>query len=177
MYVRLVLIFTSFLILLPGLKAEAKSSEQRAKRDLASYDQAGPYELNNDLHPHDADKILGEIRGFLWEHWKEKQLGLVKATFFSIEGDQTSSSFFVEPDAKGSWCVKVESVSVTAALLRKGSKPRREITHEKYDEIERLELMSGNSATSILIPAQAMRQPQTYKLRLRNRHTKSMRIF
>ena len=71
---------------------------------------------------------------------------MVRATFYSIEGDQTSSSFFVEPDAKGSWRISVESVSVISAFLPKGSKPRREVTHETYDEIERLEATSGNSA-------------------------------
>jgi hypothetical protein len=102
---------------------QGKSTAQGARSDVAAYDRAGPYELNNDLHPHDADKILGEIRGFLWEHWKERRLGLVKATFFSIEGDHTSSSFFVEPNAKNSWRITVESESVISALLPKGTKP------------------------------------------------------
>lgn len=177
MSVRLVSILTTCLLLLSSLTVQGKSSAQGARRDLAAYDRAGPYELNNDLHPHDAAKILGEIRGFLWEHWKERRLGLVKATFFSIEGDHTSSSFFVEPDAKNSWRITVESESVISALLPKGRKPRREITHETYNEIERVEPMIETSATSIPISAQAVRQPQTYRLRFRNTRTNSMRIF
>jgi hypothetical protein len=177
MSVTLVSILTSCLILQSGLTMQGKSSRQGARRDLAAYDQAGPYELNNDLHPHDADKILGEIRGFLWEHWKERRLGLVKATFFSIEGDHTSSSFFVEPNAEGSWRITVESESIISALLAKGRKPRREITHETYDEIERVEATSGSTAPSIPLPAQAVRQPQTYRLRFRNSRTNSLRIF
>src|SRR5215210_2806473 len=145
MSVELVSILTACFILQCGLTMQGKSSGQGARRDLAAYDQAGPYELNNDLHPHDADKSLGEIRGFLWEHWKERRLGLVKATFYSIEGDHTSSSFFVEPDAKSSWRIAVESTSIISALVPKRRKPRREITHETYDEIERVEATSGSS--------------------------------
>lgn len=177
MSVKLVSILTTCLFLLFSLTMQGKSSAQGARRDLAAYDRAGPYELNNDLHPHDADKILGEIRAFLWEHWKERRLGLVKATFFSIEGDHTSSSFFVEPDVKNSWRITVESESVISALLPKGRKPRRKITHETYNEIERVEAMSGISGPSIPISAQEVRQPQTYRLRFRNTRTNSVRIF
>lgn len=177
MSLKLVSIFTSFLILQSSLAVQGKSSGQRSRRNLSAYDQAGPYEINNDLHPHDADKILGEIRGFLWEHWKERRLGLVKATFFSIEGDHTSSRFSVEPDAKGNWRITVESESIISALLPKGTKPRRERAYETYDVIERIEATSGSSAPSILISAQAVREPQTYRLRFRNRRTNSLRIF
>jgi len=167
----------SLLILQSGFTMRGNSSGQEGRRDLAAYDQAGPYELNNNLHPHDAEKIRGEIRGFLWEHWKQRRLGLLKATFFSIEGDPTSSSFYVEPGDKNSWRIKIESESIISALLPKGRKPRREITHENYDEIDRIEATSGISAPLILIPVQAIRQPQTYKLRFRNRRTHSLRIF
>jgi hypothetical protein len=177
MSLKLVSIFTSLLILQASSTVQGQPSVQRAKRALATYDQAGPYELSNDLHPHDADKMLAEIRGFLWEHWEQRRHGVIKVTFFSIEGDQTSSSFFVEPDAKGSWRLTVESVSIISALLHKGSKPRREVTDEIYNEVERLEATSGNSAPSTLIPAQAIRQPQTYRLRFKNTRTNSMRIF
>ena len=174
---KLVLIFTSFSILQFTLIVQQKSLGQRARRDLSAYDQAGPYELNNDIHPRNSDLILGEIRGFLWEHWKQRRLGVVKATFFSIEGDQTSSSFFVEPDSKGSWSIKVESLSTISALLGKRSTARREVTHEVYNEIERIEATTGNSASLVLIPAEAIRQSHTYRLRLRNKHTNSLRIF
>jgi hypothetical protein len=177
MSVRLVLIITCCSILQSGLTMQAKSSEQGVRRDLAGYDQAGPYELNNDLHPDDADKILGEIRGFLWEHWKGRHLGLVTATFFTIEGDPTKSRFFVEPDAKGCWLIRIDSESIISAHLPKGRKPRREITHDPYDEIERVEIASGSSLPSINVPAEAVRQPQTYRLRLRNSRTNSLRIF
>lgn len=92
--------------------------EERAGRDLAAYDKAGPYTIDY-VPPFRGDKYLGEIRGFLWEHWKERRLGVVKATFHSIEGDRTISTSFVEPNAKGSWRITVESESIISALLPK----------------------------------------------------------
>src|SRR4029078_502470 len=171
MCLKLVSILASFLIL------QSSFIVQKVGRDLSTYDQAGPYELNNDLHPHDADKILGEIRGFLWEHWKERRPGVVNDTFFSIEGDQPTSSFLVEPDAKSSWRISVESVSIISALLPKRRKPRREITHEFYDEIERLEATSENAPPSVPIPSHSIRQPQTYRIRFRNSRTNAIRLF
>src|SRR6267142_1157778 len=99
MSVKWILVLTSCLALQSGLIILGQSSDQRAKRDLTAYDKAGPYTIDYEP-PYKGDKYLGEIRGFLWEHWKERRLGLVKATFYTIEGDSTVSTSFVEPDAK-----------------------------------------------------------------------------
>jgi hypothetical protein len=156
---------------------QGKSLGQQARRNLAAYDKAGPYSLDNEPPWEKREKMAGEIRGFLWEHWKERRFGLVKATFFSIEGDHTSSSFFVAPDANGCWRITVESESIISALLPKGKKPRREITQDDYDVIDRVEATGESSAPSIPVAEQELRQPQTYRLRLRNSQTNSVRIF
>lgn len=172
---KLVSIITLCLIVQSGLNMQGKSLGQQSRRNLANYDKAGPYSLDNEPPWEKRERMAGEIRGFLWKHWKERRLGLVKATFFSIEGDHTSSTFFVEPDAKSCWRITVQSENVISALLPKGKKPRREITHDDYDLIERVEPTGGSSAPSI--PEQEVRQPQTYRLRLRNSRTNSARIF
>ncbi|MEK6281597.1 MAG: hypothetical protein AABN95_14680 [Acidobacteriota bacterium] len=169
-------ILTLCLIIQSGLSMQGKSFGQQARRNLTAYDKAGPYSIDNEPPWEKRERMAGEIRGFLWEHWKERRLGLVKATFFSIEGDHTSSSFFVEPDAKGCWRIAVESESIISALLPKGRKPRREITQEDYDEIDRVEA-SGSGPTLIPIPKDEVRQPQMYQLRLKNSRTNSVRIF
>jgi hypothetical protein len=176
MSIKLVLIITLGLVMQSGLNMQGKAPGQRARRNLAAYDKAGPYSIDNEPPWEKRDKIAGEIRGFLWEHWKERRLALVKATFFSIEGDHTSSGFFVEPDAKGCWRITVESESIISALLPKGRKPRREITHDDYDVIDRVEA-NGNAAIQISIPENEVRQPQAFELRLRNSRTNSVRIF
>ena len=176
MSTKLGLIITLCLIIQPGLGLHGKSLGQETRRNLAAYDKAGPYSIDNEPPWEKRERIIGEIRGFLWEHWKERRLGLVKAIFHSIEGDQTSSSFFVEPDAKGRWRIMVESESTISALLPKGRKPRREITREDYDQIDRVE-PNGNETNLIPISSGDVRDPQSYRLRLRNSSTNSVRIF
>jgi len=158
------------------LSTQSKSLGQQAKRNLAAYDKAGPYSIDNEPPWEKRERMAGEIRGFLWEHWKDRRLALVKATFFSIEGDHTASSFFVEPDAKGCWRIRVESESIISALLLKGRKPRHEISQEDYDEIDRVE--AGGSGPSVIpIPKDEIRHPQMYQLRLKNSRTNLVRIF
>ncbi len=174
MSVKWISVLTICLVLPTGLMTQGQLSRQRPGRDLTAYDRAGPYTVDYEP-PYNADKYLGEIRGFLWEHWKERRRGQVIATFFSIEGDTTSSNFFVEPGAKGCWRITIESETMVAALLPKWKKPRAEITREDYDEIQRVE--SRKDTRLIPIPDGEVRQPQTYRLRLRNSFTNSVRTF
>jgi len=174
MSIKWISVLTTCVVLQFGLITQGQSSGQRVNRDLTAYDKAGPYTIDYEP-PYKGDKYLGEIRGFLWEHWKERRLGLVKATFYTIEGHPTFSTSFVAPDANGSWRITVESESIISARLVKGKKPRREITNDEYDLIDRVEATGGTSAPSI--PEQELRQPQTYRLRLKNSRTNSVQIF
>lgn len=175
MSVKWISVLTTCLLLQSGLMMQGQSSRQRARRDLTAYDKAGPYTIDYEP-PYKGDKYLGEIRVFLWEHWQERRLGVVKATFYTIEGDPTISTSFVEPDAKGCWRITVESESIISALLPKGRKPRREITREDYYQIDRVE-PSESETNLIPISSRDVRNPQSYRLRLRNSSTKSIRIF
>jgi hypothetical protein len=177
MSVKLVLVFTFCLIVQSGTAMQRKSPGQAVRRDRVNYDKAGPFEFDNDLHPRDADRLLGEIRDFLWKHWKDRQPGLVTATFYTIEGDPTKSLYFVESDARGRWLIRVNSDSTISALLPKGKRPRRIIVQDDFDKVDRVEPTSTSSPNSIAIPNDAIRLPQTFKLRLRNSRTNSVRIF
>ena len=175
MSVKLLSVLAFCLVLQSVLTMQDKSCGQGTRRDLSAYDKAGPYTIDYEP-PFKADKYLGEIRSFLWEHWKEQRRGLVTATFYTLEGDPTTSRYFVEPDAKGAWHIRIDSESIISAMLPKGRKPRREITHDTYDEIDRVEA-SGGGPTLIPIPKDEVRQPQMYQLRLKNSRTNSVRIF
>ena len=173
MSVRLITVLATCLILQFGAMIQGQSWGQRVERDRSAYDKAGPYTIDYEP-PFNGEKNLGEIRGFLWQHWKNRSLGVVEATFFTIEGDSTFSTFLVESDVKGCWRIRIESESKIGALLPRGRKPRRKITREDYDLIDRLE---ANSSTGVPIPLAEIRLPQNYKLRLRNSRTNAVRIF
>lgn len=174
MSIKWISVLTACFVLQSGLMMQGQTLPQRARRDLTAYDKAGPYTIDYEP-PYKGDTYMGEMRGFLWEHWKERRLGMVKATFYTIEGDPTNSTSFVEPDAKGCWRITVESESIISGVLPKGRQPQRETTKEEYDVIDRIEATGESSAPSI--PEQEIREPQTYKLRLRNSRTNSVRIF
>jgi hypothetical protein len=165
------------LILQPNFMVQAKSIGQKIRRNLANYEQAGPYDFDNELHPRDADKLLGELRGFLWKRWRERRLALVTATFYTIEGDPTKSLYFIESDARGTWWVRIDSESTISVLLPKSKRPKHKSTHDDYDSIDRVEPTSTNAPKFIPIPDDEVRQPQTYRLRLRNSRTNSIRII
>lgn len=155
MGLKLLSIMTLCLIVASNVMPQRKVDGQKIRRNLATYDKAGPYNFHNELHPRDADKLLGELRDFLWKHWRERRLGLVTATFYTIEGDSTKSRYFVESDTKGIWHIRVHSESIISALLPKGKQPRREITTNDYDEVDRVELQAR--ARLILYRYQTMR--------------------
>jgi hypothetical protein len=177
MALKLLSVMTLLLILSPNLLAQCNTPGRKIRRDLASYEKAGPYNFDNELHPRDADKLLVELRGFLWKHWRERRLGLVAATFYTIEGDPTNSCYFVESDSKGVWWVRVDSKSTISALLPKGKRPRHESAHDQYDEVDRVEPTSTSAADAKPISNEELREPQMFKLRFRNSRTNSVRIL
>jgi hypothetical protein len=172
---KLILTITLGLIIHPGLIVQDKCFGQQARRNTAAYDKAGPYSIDNEPPFEKRERMAGEIRSFLWEHWKERRLGVLRAVFFSIEGDHTSSKFFVEPDSSGHWRITVVSQTVISALLPKGRKPRRENTDDEYDLIDRVDAKGDSSSPSI--SEEERRSPETYRLRLRNSRTNSVLIF
>lgn len=157
--------------------SECRTAGQATKRDLAGYDKVGPYRFDNDLHPQEKDKLLGELRNFLWQHWKEQRRGLITSTFYTIEGDPTDSYYFVEPNARGVWYLRVESKSTITALLPKGQKPKSKSICNDYDIVDRIEPSGATTLNTVLIPETEMRDPQTYRLRLTNSHTKATLIL
>jgi hypothetical protein len=170
------IVFTVCVLFQLDLITQRGPTRRVGQRNLILYDKAGPYSINYDP-PYKADQYLGEIRTFLWQHWKDRRLGLVNATFFSIEGDYTTSTFFVEPDAKGRWLVRIHSKSTAAALLPKRQKPRHENAREEYDRIDRVEATSANAPTPVSVPESESREPQMFRLRLRNSKTSLVKIL
>jgi hypothetical protein len=141
-------------------------SSEKSLSDLnAQYDKAGPYSIGDDLSPSRRDKLLTEIRGFLWEHWINKRPGQLRVTVYTIEGDPTTYNFFIEKDPRENWFIRAKSESVIAALLKPGEKPRHETTEISYYDIERLDPETGH-----VISKGEKRQPETYRLRLEHKN-------
>jgi hypothetical protein len=154
----------------------ASSESKKVERNLNRYEKAGPYVVRNHPVP-DRARLEAEIRGFLWKHWSARRLGMLVATGFNMEGDPTTSTYFVEPDKKGRWVIHVESSSTIAALLPKGEEPRRMKHEETYLELSRVELLDDAPAQQVPIPDDDTRPPEKYKLRLKQEGITSTRFL
>jgi|SRR5579871_2167412 len=74
---------------------------------IALEDHAGPYTIA--VLDEQRDKKNGEIREFIWNHWKEHRLGTLTATWFSKEGVPSQNIFiFRQNGAVWSMRVRIE---------------------------------------------------------------------
>ena len=59
------------------LTANALASAQGEYRDLSTYDVIGPYKILIIVSGPDTDRLEGQIREFLWTHWRQERRGAV----------------------------------------------------------------------------------------------------
>jgi len=124
---------------------------------------AGPYQLHNGLKPDQREKILSEIRTFLWEAVTQNRSAELRATFYTLEGDPTSYIFHTAKTDSPQVCIRADTTSEqsTSASREKRSGPSK--TSLQCCEIVRLE-----AATGARIPENQRREAGTYRLRLRD---------
>lgn len=141
-----------------------ENSAKKHKRDLSTYDKAGPYALKLSLAARTRNSMLSALREFIWDHWHNRKRGHVVTTFYSKEGEPITYSFFIEPDEKGSWHVTVE---IDRLLTGRGGSKKKYSETDKFAAytVERIEV-GGNYETIRTIPNDVTREPQSYKLRL-----------
>jgi hypothetical protein len=118
------------------------------KRDLSRYDDGGTFDFNWGVGPQAHERMRPKLREFLWEHWSQKRLGRVVATFYSIEGDPATYHLYIEPGEDGRWHV-VSEFETECCWFYSMEKPKRKREHRKgveiYDRVERVEGPNGFS--------------------------------
>jgi hypothetical protein len=147
--------------------------QQTEMRDLSGYDRAGPYTIELRLETQARNRLEAEIREFLWSHWHQRRLGHVTVTQYSKEGERSTSSYFIEPDEKGAWHI---AVKIDRTLVeRGGSKSQRSESLEyKAYVVERVDVPKDGLTQGVAIPEGEMRQPQSYRLALKDEKGKSL---
>jgi len=73
-------------------------------RDLSQYDVAGPYEISYGQPSAEYERLRGQLREFLWTHWRQHRHGTVVATHQYVEGI-IRTSYFVETDKRSRWVI------------------------------------------------------------------------
>jgi len=164
--------------------------EQAWGRNLSQYDKAGPYDQPYAaLSGQEERKLLsvtGNIREFIWQHWKLQRRGYLRVTYYGVEGQAATHHIFVEPDEKGVWHLTQKVIAFDG---RFDKSPRY------YDEpiiytVERIESrwvgygiepwIHGERLPPDkrhIIPANQKRDPLSYELRLKDEHRKVVGRF
>src|SRR5215467_12616619 len=115
--------FMAFLLFSLLFQVEHRTGTTLHRR-IEQYEKAGPFLLEKPKISKESRNKEALIRGWLWEHWKGHRLGYLVATRYSIEGERSTSTYYVEPDESGAWSINVEIVRA----LRDRKKPN--LIHE-----------------------------------------------
>jgi|GEM_PF-7004893 len=121
----------------------------------------------------ELEEMRSKLRAFLRENWSQRRPGCITATIYTIEGDPTTTTFYVEPDKNGTWRVATEYESECCWFYGMAGKERKRETGEVfYNVVERVVGGRDDKAKEFrivwsVIPEGEKRQPNTYALRLR----------
>jgi len=93
----------------PQAVEAVRPPSQSRRRDLSRYDKAGPLAVGAELQRPERDALLAQARGFLLEHWRGRRHGHLLLHFPDADGRLLPSSYYVEQDDSGQWCVVLET--------------------------------------------------------------------
>ena len=166
--------------------ARDSSAQEIKARDLSRYKDGGTYDLNWSRSGEEHEEMRSKLRAFLWEHWSQRRLGRITATIYTIEGDPTTTTFYVEPDKNGAWRVSTEYESECCWFYgMEGKERKRETGKGFYNVVERVVGGRDEKAKEFkiiwsVIPKGEKREPNTYALRLsktaRNQESSSQEL-
>jgi hypothetical protein len=139
------------------------------ERDLREYDLAGPFSLDQ-LSRHKEDRAIIEemIRDFLWTRWQKHRLAQVATVEYSTEGLPARTWYYVEPDKNGVWRIAIDDDITIPAFKRDSQEHQREARFYEAYSLERVETKNSDAAGQ-LIGEKEVREPETYRLRLKGR--------
>lgn len=164
------------------LSQNRESLSDNSKRDLTVYEQGKTYDFSwSKVKTMRAER--NEFRGFLWQQWSKQRRTKVTATFYSVEGDPTISTYYIEPIESGRWHIAVESESECcwSCTMQKPKKQReRRRRSVIYNDLERVQEVQDKNGLFLkwkAIPTDKQSPSQSYMLRLKNADEKSLNVF
>jgi len=173
------IILSLALLLFPQSQAESMAGISRPPlHDVDDYDKAGPYEI---ARHSDASTPLGQVdkmRGWLWNHWAERRLALLIVVRHSTEGERSTYYYYLEPDQENRWriAIKVESLEYNHRYGDPDCKRYVERYFAAYSLV-RTELEADENGVRKVVPDEAVRNPATYLLSLRDQTGKEISPF
>ena len=158
------------------------SLPKNSSRDLSLYEQWKAYDFSlSKVKTMRAER--NEFREFLWQQWSKQRRTKVTATFYSVEGDPTTSTYYIEPDESGRWHIFVESESEccwTYAMQKPKKQRERRRYSKTYNYLERVQEVQDKNGIFLKwksIPVEKQLSPSSYMLRLKNAGEESLSVF
>ncbi len=157
---RLQMNFTStvclVIVLLPGVVVRSAASARESASARNQEDKAGPYVI--ETLDKDREKKTGEIRSYIWGHWRDRQRGRLVARLFNKEGVASDVTYTLDPDEHGVWSLKVS--------IERPTFQGTNAAHSEYKaySIERIEPRRDGQSDLVKIPEQETRSGETFRL-------------
>lgn len=161
-------IFRTFILVLVGAHAIGSAGAADKARDLTKYDLSGPYSLDRNRHAEERPILDALIREFLWTRWEKRRLAHVALVRYNTEGLATREWYYVEPDKRGIWRIAIDEDITLRALKPNSNEQAREFHSYEAYSLERVDANNGEKAGQ-LIGDKEVREPETYRLRLKGR--------
>lgn len=79
------------------------------------------FEISSSLPTPESEQEFAKIRGWLWQHWDERNRGSLVMITHTLEGDRTKTHFEVKQNDSGVWHI----VATTERELRDSRYPGR----------------------------------------------------
>ncbi|MCA1625904.1 MAG: hypothetical protein LC768_05930 [Acidobacteria bacterium] len=174
----------AFLMRVPNTNVVLSQSKEtlpnNSNRDLSLYEQGKTYDFSwSKLKTLRAERE--EFREYLWQQWSKQRRTTVTATFYSVEGDPTTSTYYIEPDESGRWHIAVESECCwTYAMLKPKKQRERRKYSATYSDLERVQEVQDKNGLFLKwkeVPTDKQLAPQNYMLRLKKGDEKSPNVF
>jgi hypothetical protein len=126
----------------------------------------------------DPSALLSKARDWLWRHWHSQKPSYLKVILHSKEGDETTTTYFLERGADGPIiAVQIHSVSVDRAPH---SGPRKTVVEDEIlvaTSIERRWAIAGNPDRKSRVPDSQDASPDSYELFLNDDHGNNLDVL
>jgi hypothetical protein len=145
-------------------------------RLLAPYETEGPYSLDRlTRHQEDRPIIEARVRDFLWTRWHGRKLAYLILVQYGLEGLATRTWYFVEPNQEHTWHIVVEEDATLPGTDPNTKMHDHKRTRYEVSTVERIEITTDDAGARQIITADEIRQPDTYKLRLKTKNGEVVR--
>jgi hypothetical protein len=151
---------------------------QEPPRDISKYRVIGPFVIGHtpDLRQGFSDKA-SQIREFLWNAFHERSLAHVVLTSYSIEGDESVSSFYVEQDKNAVWRIHVRTKRDLGDMrpAHRGERNKKDSSYDAYF-LKRVDINSPYRAPKYLADAEIL-AGKHYELEFQDKDQKRIAEF